>query len=150
MALPNDVPAILDMVAALAAFNDDQSTLSKAFLQQHAFGPVPIFRILVAERAEGGLIGYAALLPAARLHFGQLGCDLHHLFADVAARGQGVGRALVMAAAAWAAQEGARYLKVATNAENLKAQGFYTAVGFQRRRTLPPMFEMALPQSGSL
>ncbi len=128
-AVPADLDALLPLVAALARHHGDAPRLSAATLAGDLFGPVPWFHVLVAEAR--GLIGYAALLPLARLQHGERGLDLHHLFVAEDARGQGVGRAMLAGAEDLARQMGCRYLIIGTAAENLAAQEFYQAQGYR-------------------
>ena len=93
---PRDTAAVLDMIAALAAFHDDIAEIDEAPLPMMTFGPLPCLKVLVAESAAG-LVGYAALMPTAQLHFGKIGLEMHHLFVIPRVRGSGVGRALIAA-----------------------------------------------------
>lgn len=76
---PRDTSAVLDMIAALAAFHRDVPAIDEDTLTMMAFGPMPCLKVLVAE-GDAGLLGYAAIMPTVRLHEGQLGLEVHHLF----------------------------------------------------------------------
>ena len=67
-----DLPAVLEMIKALAAHHGDAATVTPDRLARDALGEAPWLRLLVAEQA-GRLIGYAALCPLAQLQFGVRG-----------------------------------------------------------------------------
>ncbi len=92
-------------------------------------GAGPWFHVLVAENA-GELVGYAALLPLARLGCGERGLDLHHLFVAESARRLGIGTALVRAAEDMARGLGCSYLIIGTHPGNWAAQEYYQRLGY--------------------
>ena len=92
----SDLPMVLDLAHALAAYHGDTATLTLAALERDCLGPAPWLTLLVAEGVTG-LHGYAALCPQMQLQFGARGMDLHHLFVCDTARGRGIGRALIQA-----------------------------------------------------
>ncbi|MEX0284269.1 MAG: N-acetyltransferase family protein [Paracoccaceae bacterium] len=140
-ATPADSDALLGLVHELAAHHGDVGELTAEGLRRDAFGDAPWVQVLVAE-AEDGLVGYTALSRIGRLHYAQRGLNMHHLCVSAAHRGQGVGQALVAAARDRAQAEGCIYITVGTDPDNLHAQGFYLANGFERRPSYPPYFAM--------
>lgn len=124
-----DLPALAGMIAALAAHHGDRARITPEALARDALGEAPWLRVLVAE-AGGGLLGYAALCPRMQLQFGQRGMDLHHLYLEPQARGRGLGRRLIEAAADLARGLGCSYLSVSAEAANWHAQTVYRACGF--------------------
>ncbi|UWP91020.1 GNAT family N-acetyltransferase [Aliiroseovarius crassostreae] len=128
-----DLRALGDLVSSLARHHGDTARVTQSGLARDCLGQAPWLRILVAEH-HGGLVGYAALCPQARLQFGARGMELHHLFVHRPLRGQGVGRALLTAARELSHQMEADFLTVAAEAGNAAAQSFYEAAGF---RALP-------------
>ena len=124
-----DLPEILQMAKALTRHHDDVPRLTAETLERDLFGAPPWFHVLVAEGAAG-LQGYAALLPLARLGYGERGMDLHHLFVAESARGQGIGTALIRAAEEMARDFGCGYLIIGTHPDNLKAQAHYQRLGY--------------------
>lgn len=133
-ACPTDIPALLEMVAALAAHHGDPSHASEASLRRDLFGSPDWGRALIAEDA-GRALGYAALIPRASLQNGTRGADLHHLFVVKDARGRGVGRALLAAAEAEVRALGGHFLLVSTAPDNRQAQAFYAHCGFAERQS---------------
>ncbi|MEM6759900.1 MAG: GNAT family N-acetyltransferase [Pseudomonadota bacterium] len=138
---PRDLGAVLDMIAALAAFHSDVPDIDEDTLTMMAFGPMPCLKVLVAEGAAG-LVGYAAIMPTARLHEGQMGLEVHHLFVKPRARGTGIGKALIDACRVEAMRRGANYLSLGTDPENDAAGAFYLRHGFQRKVMHVPRFRL--------
>lgn len=136
LATAADLPRVCQMAHALAEHHQDAPTLTLDMLRRDALGEVPWVRIIVACRGES-VVGYAALCPLVQLHFGVRGMDMHHLFVAQEARGQGVGRALIMASLAQAKAEGCRYVGVGTHPDNHAAQQVYLNAGFESRPAGP-------------
>lgn len=88
--------------------------------------------VLLGARAGGRLVGYACLY----WHFSSTQAVetvlMNDLFVDGAARGRGVGRALIEASAAVARERGAGQLEWATAPDNLTAQRLYDSTGATR------------------
>ncbi len=125
-----DAPGLLAMVEALTRYHDDVPRATPVTVERDFFGDPPWFHGLVAE-AGARLIGYAALLPLARLGYGERGLDLHHLFVVEAARRRGVGSALVRAAEDLGRDLGCSYLIIGTHPENGAAQEYYRRLGYE-------------------
>lgn len=135
----DDLPQLLRMVRALAAFHGDTAQVTRADLARDCLGPAPWLQVLLAGQG-GALCGYAALSPRVQLQMGARGMDLHHLYVDPARRGQGVGQALITAAARAARAQGAQSLLVGTAPGNAAAQGFYLSQGFRDVTRPSPRF----------
>ena len=136
---PADLPALLPMIEALARHHGDTSAATLDSLRRDQTGPEPWLSVLVAE-GDAGLLGYAATLPHAQLHFGTRGLDLHHLYIQSESRGQGLGAALVAAVIEQAKARGCHYLAVGTDPANSAAQRFYRKLGFTPRPDAPHRF----------
>jgi ribosomal protein S18 acetylase RimI-like enzyme len=99
--------------------------------------------ILVAD-AEGAAAGFVVLLIGERpdhpVWRRRRFVEVNAMGVAVAARRNGVGRALLEAAAAWAAAMGADELELNVYAFNAEARAFYEAMGFA-----PLMQRMARP-----
>jgi GNAT superfamily N-acetyltransferase len=88
--------------------------------------------MLLGARHGGELVGYTclywtftSLVPAERVL-------MNDLFVSEAARGRGVGRALIEASAAVARERGVTHLEWATAPDNLTAQRLYDSTGAER------------------
>ena len=100
-------------------------------------------RVWVAAEEEG-LVGYALLLARPNLVTGGAGYDLNHLFVMEWRRRAGIGRALIAAARAWAAGEGAEFLMIGTHRENQGAQRAYKDMGLEELPAPGPRFRISL------
>ncbi len=145
VALPDDLPALLALVQGLARHHGDTPLVTMQSLQRDLFGPVTWFHTLVAEE-NAHLLGYATLLPLARLHLGQRGMDLHHLYVNQPARARGIGQALVLAARQHARDLGCSYFTVGTSLDNHAAHQFYLCAGFADKPLEGRRFSMDLTQ----
>ncbi len=139
----NDLAAVLDMVAQLAAYHGDVATLTPDQLMRYMEGPEPWVRLLLAEE-RGRALGYAALTPWSQMQFGVRGMDMHHLFVVPEARERGVGRALIAASERIARQGGCHYLSVGTHPDNARAQEIYRGMGFEELDPPGPRFRIRL------
>lgn len=123
---PPDIPALFQMLLALAA--EDKGTIASTVesLTQAAFGPTPMIHALIAE--HGMVIYY----PDYSTHRGDLGLYIQDLYVAPTARGTGLARALVAATLAhqtW----GARYITLGVSPDNAQAIRFYNKLGFTLR-----------------
>jgi GNAT superfamily N-acetyltransferase len=88
--------------------------------------------LLLGARAEDRFLGYACLY----WHFSSLGAAesvlMNDLFVEPDARGRGVGRSLIEAAAEVARERGAAHLEWATAPDNHTAQRLYDSTGAER------------------
>lgn len=139
----SDVPALRQMIHALARHHGDRPAMSQAQLYRDLFGPNPMAQAIVAE-ADGTLQGYALLCTHWRAHTGARAVDLHHLYVAPNARGLGIGRALIDAATTRARATGAVKLTVGTDPANTKAQAFYRHLGLAQSCAPGPRFAQAL------
>lgn len=97
-------------------------------IRESGFGAGAVFTPLVAER-EGVVVGYAFFGPSYNTDMAARSVWLHDLFVSPAARGHGVGRALLAAVAAEAVREGGASLEWGVHAANARALEFYRRLG---------------------
>lgn len=83
---------------------------------------------LVAEGADGGLVGIAHFRPFARPLSATVGGYLDDLFVDPAARGAGVAQALIGAVAAEGRAQGWSVIRWITATDNARARAVYDRV----------------------
>ncbi|MDI1240813.1 MAG: GNAT family N-acetyltransferase [bacterium] len=105
----------------------------------------PDSAVLVAE-VFNEVVGFA-YIERDELNYAELlenGAWLHDIFVEKAARSQGVGKALIEAAAAVARELGAKKLLLTVADKNLSGQRFFSNAGFRQT-----MIEMTLNLSDS-
>lgn len=126
-----DAAAVASMVAALNAEEGydprkgpDAASLDAAFLGAGAAG-----RLLVAVDAADRPLGYATIHAIYETAVGARGAFLGDLYVARAARRQGIGRALVAAAAMAVRADGGRFLSWTALPGNPAAHAFYRALG---------------------
>jgi GNAT superfamily N-acetyltransferase len=141
LAEPPDVSELLVLVQELAQHHGDEATLNTEVLHRDLFGPRQWVVALVATSGED-LIGYAILCPLVQLQYGARGMDMHHLYVKSEWRGHGVGRMLTQACLEEAVRQNCSYMAVGTHPNNLTAQQFYGAMGFELSRGAGPRFRM--------
>ena len=141
LATAQDLPDVLKMVHALAVHHDDTATVTLSELEREVLGEAPWITVIIACDPEN-LLGYAALCPLAQLQFGARGMDMHHLFVEPDARGQGIGRGLIKASIDHVNLLGCRYIMVGTHPENIPAQEIYRAAGFSQIPAPGPRFRI--------
>jgi GNAT superfamily N-acetyltransferase len=127
---PADLPAFIALMKGLAASEDlpGPDAAAQARLHQHAFASPRPFELLVAE--EGGEVRGCAVYFFTYSTF--LACpvlDLEDLFVDQAARGRGMGSALMKGLAEIAVERGCGRLQWHVREWNEKAQAFYQRLG---------------------
>ncbi|MFC3688735.1 GNAT family N-acetyltransferase [Aquipuribacter hungaricus] len=129
-ARPDDIPAVHRLVRALAAYEREPDAVEASAddLVAALFAPHPLVHCLVAEH-EGAVVGTAVWFVSFSTWRGRHGIWLEDLVVDEAARGQGVGRALLQALAAECVRRGWTRLEWSVLDWNTPAQGFYRALG---------------------
>jgi GNAT superfamily N-acetyltransferase len=99
-ATPDDLPVIAQLIRELAEYERlaDKVVLDEARLGEHLFGPRPYAEVLLAEDA-GAVVGLALFFHNYSTFGGRPGIYLEDLFVRPAARGKGLGKALLLALA---------------------------------------------------
>jgi GNAT superfamily N-acetyltransferase len=129
-ATPSDVPQILQFIRELADYEklSHQVTATEDLLHQNLFGPRPTAEALVAEFDQTPA-GFALFFHNFSTFVGRPGIYLEDLFVRPAARGKGVGRALLTRLAELAVERGCGRLEWAVLDWNTPAIGFYKKLG---------------------
>jgi GNAT superfamily N-acetyltransferase len=129
-ATPADGERVAAMCAALSAeeATGNPSRFTAGAFRRDGFGPRPAFACLIAE-LNGQALGYA-------LYHDDYDTDrlcrsvyLADLYVETAARGRGIGRALMAAVAQAGRRHDARGMMWSVLKTNLAARGFYAAIG---------------------
>jgi GNAT superfamily N-acetyltransferase len=129
-AVAADAAAIHAMIQALAAglgMAEQVSSSPQDFLQ-HGFGDQPAFEALIAERA-GQPLGLSLYFFSFSSWAGKRGVYLQDIYVDARARGTGLGQWLLAETARRAAQQGAAFMRLAVDKDNLTARDFYRSAG---------------------
>ncbi len=133
----SDVPALLEMFAELAEFEELTHELraTEKQLSEALFGPNPAAEALIAEQRDSHTaIGYALYFPTFSSFLASTGIWLEDLFVRPAHRRAGVGRALLAAVATRLRERGGARLEWAALDWNEPALSFYSVLG---ARTMP-------------
>ncbi len=117
-------------VARLATQLGYPSTAAQIERRFHALGESPDARALVAHAADGTVVGWIHVYGTRHLE-SDPGAEIGGLVVDEAARGQGVGSALMASAEAWAKERGYEVVRVRTNVVRVEAHEFYKSRGYQ-------------------
>ncbi len=129
-ATPADGERVAAMCAALTveeAIGGVSRFTAEAF-RRDGFGPRPAFACLIAE-AGGRAVGYALYCDDYDTDHLRRSIHLADLYVETAARGRGLGRALMAAAARAGRQSGAHLMMWNVLKTNLPARRFYATVG---------------------
>jgi GNAT superfamily N-acetyltransferase len=125
-----DIPTLLSLIRGLAAYEkkSDKVVVSEQDLLRDALGPRPKFRALIAEW-EGKPCGYASFFYFYSTFQGRAALFLEDLFVLEKFRGNGIGKALLIAVAKLAVKEGCFGLRWEVLDWNRPAIEFYEKLG---------------------
>ncbi len=135
-AVRDDAALIHLLLSEMAAEEGGQIKGTPDSLIEHGFGPQPRFSVLLAEDPEP--IGLVIYFPEYSTWRGALGLYVQDLYLRPAARGRGLGRALI-AQALRQANWGAEFVSLMVAEKNQSGRAFYAAIGFAERGTGAPM-----------
>lgn len=129
-ARPDDVPAVAELVRALAVHErqSDEAQASDDQLTAELFGDDPSAHCLVAEQA-GTVVGIAVWHRTFSTWTGTAGIHLVDLFLHEDARGSGLGRGLMVSLARIATANGWARLEWDVSDWNTPSIAFYDALG---------------------
>lgn len=137
-ASPDDIPALCELLSVLFAQEreftpgvDAQRAGLTAILDDPETG------IILVARQGQRLLGMVNLLFTVSTALGGRAALLEDMVVTPAARGAGVGSALLRRAVALAHDVGCRRITLLTDADNTRAQRFYEQHGFVRSTMLP-------------
>ena len=129
-ASPADLPLIAELIRALADYEKlaHEVRFEEAALGEKLFGQRPYAEVLIGE-VDGEAMGFALFFHSFSTFEGRPGVYLEDLFVRPAARGAGLGRALLAELARIAVARGCARLEWAVLDWNEPAIGFYRALG---------------------
>jgi GNAT superfamily N-acetyltransferase len=129
-ARPRDEALVLRFVRELALFErePDAVTASEADFTAALFGDAPSAEAVIAE-ADGEPVGFALFFHNFSTRTGRRGLYLEDLYVTPAARGRGVGRALLAHLAGIAVDRGCARFEWSVLDWNADAIAFYRSVG---------------------
>jgi len=130
-ATPKDVPQILAFVRELAEFErePDAVVATAPMLEAALFGARPAAEAVIAERGDGSPLGFALFFQNFSTWTGLPGMYLEDLYVTPAARGAGVGKALLRHLADIAVARGYGRFEWSVLDWNQPAIDFYRAMG---------------------
>lgn len=129
-AAPADLPLIAELIRELAAYEKLAGAVrfDAAVLGDHLFGAHPAAEVVIGE-ADGEAAGFALFFHNFSTFEGKPGIYLEDLFVRPAARGRGLGKALLAHLAALARARGCARLEWSVLDWNAPAIGFYHGLG---------------------
>lgn len=129
-AVPEDIDLIHGFILALADYErlSHEVRTDKAVLAKHLFGPRPMAEVLIAQ-LDGAPVGFALFFHNFSTFEGRPGVYLEDLFVAPEARGQGVGKALLVRLAQLAVERDCARLEWWVLDWNMPAIEFYTSLG---------------------
>jgi GNAT superfamily N-acetyltransferase len=130
-AAATDLPEVLQLIRGLAAYEklEDECVITEAQLREQLFGARPTAEAWVAQVAQGQLVGFALFFTSFSTFLGKPGLYLEDLFVVPEARGQGVGRALMLQLARIAMERDYGRFEWTVLDWNAPAIGFYKQLG---------------------
>lgn len=133
-----DAATIVGLVRELAAYEKllDQVKISEEDVRRDGFGARPRFECLLAE-VDGEATGFALFFENYSTFEGRAGIYVEDLFVREEARGQGIGRMLLVRLAAEVVRRGGRRLDLGVLHWN-PARDFYHRLGFAHRNAWLP------------
>lgn len=129
-ATPADIPAIHRLIVELAIYEKEPDAVKATHADLHAalFGERPVAECVLAEQA-GEAVGLALFFTNFSTWTGKPGLYLEDLFVMPAARGAGLGKALLVHLAGIAVARGYGRFEWSVLDWNAPAIGFYKALG---------------------
>ncbi len=129
-ATPADLPLIAELIRALAEYEKlaHEVRFDEAILAAKLFGPRPYAEVIIGE-VDGTAQGFALFFHNFSTFEGKPGVYLEDLFVRPAARGSGLGKALLAELARIAVERDCARLEWSVLDWNEPAIGFYKALG---------------------
>lgn len=131
-AVPDDAAVLNRALGQLSADMGDEHAASDADIARFCFGPSPVFNALLAEAADGSIVGAVAFSPFFSTVYGSVGVYVSDLWVAEQTRGRKLGQQLLAAVRAFGLDAwDARFIRLNVYHDNPKALAFYERVGFE-------------------
>ncbi|WCT77172.1 GNAT family N-acetyltransferase [Novosphingobium humi] len=129
-ASPEDIPLIAQLIRDLAEYEklSHEVRFDEAALKQHLFGPHPMAEVVIGQ-IDGAPQGFALFFHNFSTFEGRPGIYLEDLYVRPAARGSGLGKALLLHLAALAQERGCARLEWSVLDWNTPSIEFYRRMG---------------------
>ena len=129
--MPGDVAELNRALGQLSAGMGDKHRASDADIARFCFGPSPVMHALLAQAADGSIVGVAAYSPFVSTVYGSVGIYVSDLWVAEQTRGKQLGQRLLAAVRvagidAW----DANFIRLNVYHDNPKALAFYERIGF--------------------
>lgn len=130
-ARPDDVSTITALIRELAGYEHlaHEVVLDEERLAEHLFGARPYAEVLIAEDGESQAVGFALFFHNFSTFLGRPGIYLEDLFVRPAARGHGLGKALLIELARLARERDCGRIEWAVLNWNEPSIAFYQSLG---------------------
>ena len=130
--MPDDAVALNRALAHLSVGMGDEHAASDGDIARFCFGPSPVFQALLAEDADGTIVGVAAFSPFFSTVYGSVGMYVSDLWVSEQTRGRQLGQRLLAAVRGFGLKAwDASFIRLSVYHDNPKAQAFYERVGFE-------------------
>ncbi|WP_339756375.1 GNAT family N-acetyltransferase [uncultured Hoeflea sp.] len=130
-AVPDDVAALNSALGQLSADMGDAHAASDADIARFCFGPSPVFHALLAETADGSIVGVAAFSPFFSTVYGSVGIYVSDLWVSEQARSRKLGHRILAAVRAFGLDAwDASFIRLGVYHDNPRARAFYERLGF--------------------
>ncbi|MGJ8571451.1 MAG: GNAT family N-acetyltransferase [Hoeflea sp.] len=131
-AVPDDAVALNRALGQLSSDMGDAHAASVADIARFCFGPSPVFHALLAEDADGDIVGLAAFSPFFSTVYGSVGMYVSDLWVAEQTRGRKLGQQLLAAVRAFGLEAwNANFIRLGVYHNNPKALAFYERIGFE-------------------
>ncbi len=130
-AIETDVPAILELIQALAVYEKmrDDCVATEERLRATLFGDAPKAEVILAQAGDGEVAGFALFCSNYSTFLAQPGIWLEDLFVQPDYRGHGIGRNLLVHLARLAVERKCGRVEWAVLDWNAPSIGFYESLG---------------------
>lgn len=103
-------------------------------IRRFGFGETPAFEVLIAE-IDGRFTGCCLYFPSFSTWIGRPGVYVQDFYVADEFRGKGIAERLLQRLASVTRKRGGRYIRLAVDTQNFRAQAFYARAGIKHSNT---------------